>query len=191
MFSGLKNTFFNDFIPKGKAWGGANTTRLIHAVNVFWEEAAGFNLFRFKRNQNYSSAEKNSLDDFFNDLNYNPRIFSSEIENKLIVIDLFNQPKRWITTADWVEIANRLSFDIEIVTGDNAFNNPGLISPTPPPLSERNGRYILFIKLIPQLEPSEGFTYIFDFTFLGEINSGNLLDLYRNILNNNVELRTF
>lgn len=178
-----------NFIPKGKAWEGANTLRLVKFLNEFWIAIAGVNTFRYKRNQFIDSAEKSAVDDYFNDINYNPRIFSSEIDNKLDVLRLYSQKKRWITESDWMEIANKLGFEVTIIRGEEVFDNPDLVSPEPPPATEKASRYILYIRVKGINE--DGFPYSLPFTFGGGASSANLIDLYRSILDVNIEMRIF
>lgn len=187
----LRNNFIFNFIPKGKAWEGKNLTRLCKVINDFWILTAGLNTFRYQRNQFVKTADSKTIDDYFNTINNSPRIFSSALMDKKVVISLFKEKRKFVTVKDWQEIATKLRFALTIYLGTEVFHNPELVAPTPPPTSERNGKYIIYIKIDYNKDDYETLPYAFDFRFPKLINPSNLFDIFRVILNNNVELRSF
>ena len=185
------NHWYRDLLPKGLAWRGENTQRLVKATNDWWNEAVGQTVYKAYLAQDIDTAPDEVVDDYFDDINYSLQIFTGEVENKRPIVKLFLEKRRWLSEDDYIEIGERLGFTVDIVRGIDAFADPSLVAPTPAPLTEENAKFIVYLSIEGAQSSDQGFDYVFDFTFGGEISTGNLIDLYRTIAPLNVELRTF
>lgn len=185
----LKNNWIS-LLPKGKAWCGENTRRFFDFILDFYKESLGKSISQEVDNYFLSSADNNAKELYFRDFNLRTQAVSFFDGDKTAFLSIALQKKRYVTIGDWEEIASTLGMSVEVVRGEEAFNDPSLVAPVAPPTTIDNAQHMLYIRITDE-SSADNFPYEFPILFGKNISPSDLFNVYRKILDTNIELRIF